>query len=119
MVGTEEPVLEVPDGTISQGHHGFRVLSRNLSAPASLLDFYQPGHQAGSPWKGVRGGSANVFAPLMVFLVVMLALDGFQGFASFPRSRWGPQGNRVVGQAMLLAVRSLIDPAKQRAPGAS
>ncbi len=26
MVRTEEPLLEIPDGTISEGHHGFRSL---------------------------------------------------------------------------------------------
>jgi hypothetical protein len=26
MVGTDEPLLEIPDGTISEGHHGFRSL---------------------------------------------------------------------------------------------
>ena len=24
MMSTEKPLLEVPDGTISEGHHGFR-----------------------------------------------------------------------------------------------
>src|SRR5260370_36918748 len=36
MVGTEEPLLEVPDGAISEGHHGLRSLvqlgSQGLSA---------------------------------------------------------------------------------------
>ena len=26
LVGAEEPLLEVPDGTIREGHHGFRSL---------------------------------------------------------------------------------------------
>ena len=45
MVGTEEPLLEVPDGTISEGHRGFRSLvqlrSQGLSAREMLKDFVQ------------------------------------------------------------------------------
>jgi hypothetical protein len=45
MVGAEEPLLEVPDGTISEGHHGFRSLvqlrSQGLSARDMLKDFVQ------------------------------------------------------------------------------
>ena len=45
MVGTEEPLLEVPDGTISEGHDGFRSLvqlgSQGLSARDMLKDFVQ------------------------------------------------------------------------------
>src|ERR1700678_3634314 len=43
MVGTEEPLLEVPDGTISEGHHGFRSLvqlgSQWLLARDMMKDF--------------------------------------------------------------------------------
>lgn len=45
MVGTEEPRLEVPDGTIGEGYHGFCSLvqlgSRGLSARDMLKDFVQ------------------------------------------------------------------------------
>lgn len=45
MVSTEEPLLEVPDGAISEGHHGFRSLvqlgSQGLSARDMLEDFVQ------------------------------------------------------------------------------
>jgi hypothetical protein len=45
MVSTEEPLLEVPDSTISEGHHGFRSLvqlgSQGLSARHMLKDFVQ------------------------------------------------------------------------------
>ena len=43
MVSTEEPLLEVSDGTISEGHHGFRSLvqlaSPGLRARDMLKDF--------------------------------------------------------------------------------
>ncbi len=43
MVSTEKPLLEVPDGTISEGHHGFRSLvqlaSQGLRARDMLKDF--------------------------------------------------------------------------------
>jgi len=46
MVGTEEPLLEVPDGTISEGHHGFRSLvqlgSQGLLARDMVKDFVHP-----------------------------------------------------------------------------
>src|SRR5437870_375272 len=45
MVSTEEPLLKVPDGAISEGHHGFRSLvqlaSQGLSARDMLENFVQ------------------------------------------------------------------------------
>jgi hypothetical protein len=45
MVGTDEPLLEIPDGTISEGHHGFRSLvqlgSQGLLARDMVKDFVQ------------------------------------------------------------------------------
>src|SRR6266567_6529602 len=45
MVGTEEPLLEVPDGAISEGHHGLRSLvqlgSQGLSARDVVKDSVQ------------------------------------------------------------------------------
>jgi len=45
MVSTEEPLLKVPDGAISEGHHGFRSLvqlgSQGLRARDMLEDFVQ------------------------------------------------------------------------------
>jgi len=46
MVGTEELLLEVPDGTISEGHHRFRSLvqlgSQELLARDMMKDFVHP-----------------------------------------------------------------------------
>jgi hypothetical protein len=45
VVGTDEPLLEVPDGTISERHHGFRSLvqlgSQGLSARDMVKDLVQ------------------------------------------------------------------------------
>jgi hypothetical protein len=45
VVGAEEPLLEVPDGAISEGHYGFRSLvqlgSQGLSARDMVKDFVQ------------------------------------------------------------------------------
>ena len=45
MVGTDEPLLEIPDGTISEGHHGFsspvQFGSQGLSARDMVKDFVQ------------------------------------------------------------------------------
>lgn len=61
MVSTEKPLLEVPDGTISEGHHGFRSLvqfpSQGLRARDMLKDFVQTGEGFKAIGKDRRTGN--------------------------------------------------------------